>query len=81
MKLDYKIQFSNRKTLNISVERDRAVIVRAPENLSLDKIEEIVQSKRNWIKDKINHDQKYPIGFKAKEFVSGETTEVTTGNS
>ncbi len=73
MKLDYKIQFSNRKTLNISVERDRSVIVRAPENLSLDKIEEIVQSKRNWIKDKINHAQKYPIDFKAKEFVSGET--------
>ncbi len=73
MKLDYKIQFSNRKTLNISVERDRSVIVRAPENLSLNKIEEIVQSKRNWIKDKINHVQKYPIDFKAKEFVSGET--------
>lgn len=73
MKLDYKIQYSNRKTLNISVERDRAIIVRAPENLSIDKIEEIVQSKRNWIKDKINHAQKYPIDFKAKEFISGES--------
>ncbi|MCF6183177.1 MAG: M48 family metallopeptidase [Bacteroidales bacterium] len=72
MKLDYKIKYSNRKTLNISVERDRSVIVRAPENLSLEKIEEIVQSKRNWIKEKINHAQKYPIDFKAKEFVSGE---------
>jgi predicted metal-dependent hydrolase len=73
MKIDYKIKYSNRKTLNISVERDRSVIVRAPENLSLEKIEEIVQSKRNWIMDKINHPQKYPIDFKAKEFVSGET--------
>ncbi len=72
MKLDYKIQYSNRKTLNISVERDRSVIVRAPENLSKARIEEIVQSKRNWIKDKINHAQKYPVDFKAKEFVSGE---------
>ena len=72
MKLDYKIQYSNRKTLNISVERDRSVIVRAPENLSLDRIEEIVQSKRNWINDKINHAQKYPVDFKAKEFISGE---------
>ena len=72
MKLDYKIQYSNRKTLNISVERDRSVIVRAPENLSTERIEEIVQSKRNWIKDKINHAQKYPVDFKAKEFVSGE---------
>ena len=73
MKLDYKIQYSNRKTLNISVERDRSIIVRAPENLSTERIDEIVQSKRNWIKDKINHVQKYPVDFKAKEFVSGES--------
>lgn len=72
MKLDYKIQYSNRKTLNISVERDRSIIVRAPKNLSTERIDEIVQSKRNWIKDKINHAQKYPVDFKAKEFVSGE---------
>ena len=73
MKIEYKIKYSKRKTLNISVERDRTVIVRAPENLSLERIEEIVQSKKNWIKDKINHTQKYPVDFKAKEFVSGET--------
>jgi hypothetical protein len=72
MKLVYKIQYSKRKTLNISVERDRSIIVRAPENLSLERIDEIVQSKRNWIKDKINHTQKYPVDFKAKEFISGE---------
>lgn len=73
MTLDYKIQYSNRKTLNISVERDRSVVVRSPKNLSLDKIEEIVQSKEKWIQDKINHAQKYPVDFKAKEFVSGES--------
>ncbi|MCK4661722.1 MAG: M48 family metallopeptidase [Bacteroidales bacterium] len=73
MKLEYSIKYSNRKTLNISVERDRTIIVRAPKSLSLERIEDIVQSKRNWIKDKINHSQKYPIGFNAKEFISGET--------
>ena len=73
MKINYKIQYSKRKTLNISVERDRTVIVRAPENISEARIDEIVQSKRNWIKDKINHPQKYPIDYKPKEFVSGET--------
>jgi len=72
MKLDYKIQYSKRKTLNISVERDRSIIVRAPENLSTERIDEIVHSKKNWIKDKINHAQKYPVDFKAKEFISGE---------
>lgn len=73
MKLDYQIKYSNRKTLNISVERDRSIIVRAPRYLTPEKIEEIVQSKRQWIKEKLNHAQKYPLVLKSKEFVSGET--------
>ena len=73
MKLDYQIKYSNRKTLNISVERDRSIIVRAPHHLTPEKIEEIVQSKRQWIKEKLNHAQKYPLVLESKEFVSGET--------
>ncbi|WP_158730491.1 M48 family metallopeptidase [Flavobacterium sp. I-STPA6A] len=73
MQLEYEIKFSKRKTLNITVERDRKIIVRAPLNLSIEKIEEIVQSKRQWLKEKINHTQKYPIDIKPKEFISGET--------
>ncbi|MCW2258680.1 MULTISPECIES: M48 family metallopeptidase [Sphingobacterium] len=73
MQLEYEIKFSKRKTLNITVERDRKIIVRAPLNLSLEKIEEIVQSKRQWLKEKINHAQKYPVDIKPKEFISGET--------
>src|SRR5690554_2181202 len=73
MKLDYQIKYSNRKTLNISVERDRSIIVRAPRYLTPEKIEEIVQSKRQWIKEKLNHAQKYPLVLESKEFVSGET--------
>ena len=53
MQLEYEIKFSKRKTLNITVERDRKIIVRAPLNLSIEKIEEIVQSKRQWLKEKI----------------------------
>lgn len=73
MKLDYSVKYSKRKTLSISVERDRTVIVHAPQDLSKDKIDDIVKSKKNWIIDKINHSQKYPINLKAKEFVSGES--------
>ncbi|MDA3860887.1 MAG: SprT family zinc-dependent metalloprotease, partial [Melioribacteraceae bacterium] len=32
-----------------------------------------MQSKTSWLKDKINHPQKYPLDFNAKEFVSGES--------
>ena len=73
MKIAYNIKYSNRKTLNITVERDRSVIVRAPKNTPVEKIEKIVQSKKQWIKEKINHSQKYPLNYSPKEFVSGET--------
>ncbi len=72
MVIEYQIKYSNRKTLNISVERDRSIVVRAPHYLTADKIDKIVQSKRQWIKEKLNHAQKYPLVSENKEFVSGE---------
>ncbi len=73
MIFEYKVIYSNRKTLNISVERDRTIIVRSPHYLDKDKIDKIVQSKSQWIKEKLNHVQKYPIIPENKEFVSGES--------
>lgn len=73
MIIDYQIKYSKRKTLNISVERDRSIVVRAPDFLSAERIEAIVQSKKQWIKEKLNHAQKYPLESESKEFVSGET--------
>jgi predicted metal-dependent hydrolase len=73
MHLEYEIKYSKRKTLNITVERDRRIIVRAPENLSTEKIDEVVRSKRQWLLEKIRHSQKYPFVNERKEFVSGET--------
>lgn len=73
MVIEYHIKYSNRKTLNISVERDRSIVVRAPHYLTPEKIDKIVQSKRQWIKEKLNHSQKYPLTAESKEFVSGET--------
>jgi predicted metal-dependent hydrolase len=73
MVIEYQIKYSKRKTLNISVERDRSIIVRAPHHLTMEKIDQVVQSKRQWIKEKLNHAQKYPLLSSSKEFVSGET--------
>jgi hypothetical protein len=75
MDLSYKIQKSaKRRRLTITVERDRSVVVHAPEGLAEDKIRRVVESKRQWIYEKMNHPQKYgelphPPG---KELVSGE---------
>lgn len=73
MQLEYEVKYSDRKTLNITVERDRKIIVRAPEHLSTEKIDSLVQSKKQWIKEKLNHTQKYPEIPVVKKFVSGET--------
>jgi predicted metal-dependent hydrolase len=74
--LTYTIRRSaRRRKLTITVERDRRVVVHAPEGMSDEKIRQAVESKRQWIYEKIGHPQKYqdmphPPG---KELVSGES--------
>ena len=69
-------QSPKRKKLTITVERDRSVVVHAPESASEETIREVVESKRSWIYEKTRHAQKYqeqahPPG---KELVNGEST-------
>jgi hypothetical protein len=74
--LEYKIVRSpRRRTLTITVERDRAIIVHAPQSASEEAINRVVDSKRQWIFGKLHHEQKYqnrehPPG---KEVVNGES--------
>jgi len=76
MELAYTIKRSGkRRKLTITVERDRSVVVHAPSNASDEAIWRVVESKRQWIHEKINHQQKYkdlprPPG---KELVNGES--------
>ena len=65
----------NRKKLTITVERDRSVVVHAPESTPEETIRQVVKSKRQWIYEKTKHAQKYdkkphPPG---KELVNGES--------
>lgn len=73
MEFNYTVIHSKRKAATISVERDREIIVRVPEGLSNEKVNEIVLSKEKWILEKLNHNQKYNPNPSSKEFVSGET--------
>jgi len=76
MKLSYTTQRSaRRRKLTITVERDRSIVVHAPAGISDERIQQLVESKRQWIHDKIKHPQKYqalphPPG---KELVNGES--------
>jgi hypothetical protein len=76
MDLVYTIKRSTkRRKLAISVERDRRVVLHAPEGMSDEKIRQAVESKRQWIYEKIGHPQKYQKLPHApgKELVSGES--------
>ncbi|CAB3741286.1 hypothetical protein LMG22037_06476 [Paraburkholderia phenoliruptrix] len=75
MELEYKVVFSRRKTLTITVERDRSVVVIAPEGTPRDKIHEIVESRKLWLYEKTRHARKYdPLPHPpGKELVAGES--------
>ena len=69
------IRSAKRKKLTITVERDRSVIVRAPEGTAEEVIQRVVDSKRQWLFGKLNHPQKYqaPVAAPGKEVVNGES--------
>jgi predicted metal-dependent hydrolase len=48
-KIAYEVVRSRRKTADIVIERDGRVLVRAPEEVGVERIEDIVESKRLWI--------------------------------
>lgn len=76
MVLSYEIRRSvKRKNVTITVERDRSVVVHAPVDTPEEKLRELVDSKRQWLFEKLNDDQKYQILPHApgKELVNGES--------
>ena len=73
MQLEYEVIYSDRKTITITVERDRSIIVRAPIGVSEEMVRRAVEAKKLWLFEKINHTQKYPTRPIRKEFVTGET--------
>ena len=77
MNTTYTIKRSpKRKKLAITVERDRSVVVHAPESTPEETIREVVESKRQWIYEKKKHAQKYQeqLHPPGKELVNGEST-------
>ncbi len=76
MDLNYKIVRSQkRKKLTITVERDRSIIVHAPEGTSEETVRRVVDTKRQWLFEKLRHPQKYEGRPSApgKEVVNGES--------
>jgi predicted metal-dependent hydrolase len=76
IELEYQIDRSpKRKKLTITVERDRTIVVRAPEGTSDEEVRQVVDGKRQWILAKLRHPQKYQnrLHPPGKEVVNGES--------
>lgn len=71
--IEYEVVYSNRKSIRITVERDRRVVVRAPDIATGNAVATAVRRKQLWIWQKISDEYKYPDPSPRKEFVSGET--------
>jgi predicted metal-dependent hydrolase len=74
--LSYRtVRSLKRRTLTITVERDQEVVVRAPVAMSDDEVRRCVDTKREWIFEKLRSSQKYqaPKHPPGKEVVNGES--------
>jgi predicted metal-dependent hydrolase len=71
--IDFQLEFSNRKSLGITVTPDLEVLVKAPIDATIDKVKEIIRKKAPWI----IRQQSFFLTFHPKmtdrKFVGGET--------
>jgi predicted metal-dependent hydrolase len=71
--IPYVVQRGRRvKTVAIAVDRE-GVLVRAPAETPLDRLDEIVRGKARWIAERLRRARELPPAPSAREFVSGET--------
>jgi len=71
-KLNYTLKRSNRRSLGLTVDRDGAVIVRAPFSLDDREIEKFLSEKRIWIQQKLSQKALAIRGKPKREFVNGQ---------
>jgi|GEM_PF-5205210 len=70
--IEYEVIRSSRKTIGFEVNPEKGVLIRSPENLSSNRIKELVKKKAGWIlekQEKLNEVKPKPV---PKEFMSGE---------
>ena len=71
-KFSYTLKRSNRRSLGLTIERDGAVIVRAPLNLGNVEIEKFISEKRIWIQQKLSQKASVNRETPKREFVNGQ---------
>jgi predicted metal-dependent hydrolase len=72
-KIDFRLEYSNRKTLGITVNPDLSVIVKAPVDTSLEKVKEKLRKKAPWIIRQQSFFLYFHPKTPARKFIGGET--------
>lgn len=71
--IDYQIEYSERKTLGITVTPDMDVLVKAPNDSTISKIEEKLKKKAPWIIKQQSFFLAYHPKTTERKYISGET--------
>lgn len=71
-KIRFSLEYSPRKTLAIEVHPDRSILVKAPEDTTLETIEAKVSHRSAWITKQQNRFSQYAPSLPSPEYASGE---------
>ena len=71
--IGFYLEYSNRKTLGITVKPDLSVLVKAPVDTALEKVEETLRKKASWIIRQQSFFLTFHPKTPAKRYVGGET--------
>jgi predicted metal-dependent hydrolase len=71
--IDFRLEYSNRKTLGITVTPDLSVLVKAPVDTSFEKVKEKLRKKAPWIIRQQSFFLTFHPKTPARKFIAGET--------
>ena len=70
--IDYKVIYSRRRSITISISPHNGVVIRAPKGVSLERIDRFVNEKSSWIKKHIdNYSDSVRINY-GKKYTDGD---------
>lgn len=72
-KIEFTLQFSKRKTLGITVNPDTGILIKAPLDTSIEKVEEKIKKRALWIIKQQSYFLRFLPNPVEKKYVSGES--------
>jgi len=71
--ITFHLKRADRRTLSITVEPDRRVVVTAPKEADVDLVDKRVRRRAQWIRRQQNHFESLPPPMPPRRWISGET--------